>query len=117
MSLAPSDTGLTATIRPDRAAASMRSRAKATRFSKVGAAAQPSSITTSSGPEPARPAGLFHNGCAMARMISAATAMRKARIGQGVRAGSVSFEVSPMSRRSGGNTIRRGAGGVTRRRK
>ncbi len=115
MSLAPSERGLTATIRPDRAAASMRCLAKAMRLSNVCADAQPSSITTSMGPAPASPVRLFHNGCAMARMISAATAIRKTRIGQGVRAGSVSFEPSPMSRRSGGNTVRLGAGGVTRK--
>ena len=47
---------------------------------------------------------LFHNGSAMARMMSAPIASRSARIGHGVRAGVVSFGSSPMRSRSGGNT-------------
>ena len=83
-------------------------RAKSIRLSQAGAAANPSSITTSSGPDPESAARLFHSGSAMARMISAPIARRSARIGHGVRAGVVSFGSSPMSRRSGGNMARRG---------
>ena len=114
---APCDRGLMATTRPARAAASILCLANSTRFSKAGAAAQPSSMRTRSGPEPARPARLFHNGPAIARMISAPIARRSARIGQGVRAGSVSLGSRPIRSRSGGNNACRGLGGVTRKRK
>ena len=86
------------------------------RRSQAGAAGQPSSIASSKGPAPAPDVGeRFHSGPAIARMTSAAIAIRSASRGHGVLAGVASLALRPMSRRSGGNTAWRGRGGVTLR--
>ena len=61
MSCPPSERVWIATIRPLRAAPAARSRAKSIRLSHAGAAANPSSIRTRSGPDPDRAAKLFHS--------------------------------------------------------
>ena len=102
------------TRRFSRSASARRSVAAVCRRAQSRAAAQPSSITTASGPSPeSAPCGLS-SGCANARMISAAMRVRSRISHHGVRAGVSSRGVSPSSSRMAGNETRRGAGGVTR---
>ncbi len=72
MSCPPCDSGDDRHDSPAPVAAAALWRAKSIRLSHVGAAGQPSSIRTSSGPDPDGRQRLFHSGPAMARMISAA---------------------------------------------
>ena len=91
------------------AAAAVSRRAKSIRFSNVGAAGQPSSIRTSSGPDPRRRREMRHSGSAIARMIEGGDGRRSARIGHGVRAGSVSFVDKAEEKPQGRKRMRRGA--------
>ena len=102
------------TRRFSRSASARRSVAAVCRRVQSRAAAQPSSMTRTSGPSPgSAPRGLS-SGCASARMISAASTVRSRISHHGVRAGVSSRGVSPSSSRIAGNATRRGAGGVTR---
>ena len=112
---APWEIGAKATGRSARAAALAFSRASVSRFSHVGAAAKPSSMTISSGPlAPPAATSARRIGPAIARMTSAAINRRSSSSGHGVRNAVVSLGLRPSSRRTGGNNCRRGRGGVTR---
>ncbi len=71
-------------------------------------------MNSTSGPDPPASGGVPMLGPASAKMISAAVIKRNNSSQAGVRAGVSSALASPSSRRKGGKTTRRGAGGVTR---
>src|SRR5689334_19502723 len=87
----------------------------ASRASQFAAAVQPLSMKRTIGPLPGIGGGLPSSGSASATMTLAAATSRSSSSHQGVCAGVSSSPVNPKSRRSGGNTTRRGKGGVTRK--
>ena len=103
-----------ATARPACAAPRSTSAIVACALSQPCAAVQPLSTNSTSGPAPATCAERPSSGSASATMISAAAIRRSSSSHSGVRAGVSSLSFSPSSSRSGGNTTRLGAGGVTR---
>ena len=112
-----SEMGSNAVARPSRAAELSRSVTASKRWSQVGAAGQPSSRTTSTGPLPPSPGGKgFQRGPAMAKIISAARPRRSSNSHHGVRAGVSSFGFRSRMSFSGGKAIWRGRGGVMRSR-
>ena len=80
------------------------------------APAQPLSTTSTTGPEPDRAFSLLglSTGSASARMTRAAAAMRISVSHQGVCAGVFSRFSMPTRMRVGGNSMRRGRGGMVR---
>ena len=102
-----------------RAAVGFRARQQSSpvrmRVSQVEAAAQPSSIRSASGPDPPEVAtDGFHIGPAAAKISSAASDRRSSVSHHGVRDGVSSFGAISNSSRAGGNSIRRGRGGISR---
>ncbi len=102
------------TLRPARSARSSSVSAASLRRAQSFAAAQPLSITSRTGPLPAKAEPASRTGRASARMTSAAAIMRNAISHQGVRAGVSSVAFSPNRKRTAGKSSDRGAGGVTR---
>src|ERR1700744_1915304 len=114
MSGGVSDRGIRAMPRRSLSALEISSSAALTRASQLEAALQPSSIRMASGArEVEAPTGGFQIGPAAARMISAAAANRSAVNHQGVREGVSSFGAISNNSRVGGNSMRRGRGGIT----
>ena len=115
ISRAGSDSGKTATPRSSASARAINSSAVRSRASQLAAAAQPSSIMSSSGtPRLDVASGGFHNGPAAAMMTSAASVKRSRTSHHGVRAGVSSLGAISNSRRVGGKLMRRGRGGTSR---
>ena len=102
------------TVRPSRSARSSTASAAAMRRGQSTAAAQPSSITSSTGPLPGRPRPASSTGRASPTITSPAATMRSSSSHHGVRAGVSAVAARPSSSRTPGNISRRGAGGVTR---
>ena len=98
-------------------ASSMSASTYAIRFCQPGAAAHPSSRTTSSGPfeRPAFSPVLPSIGRATLRMMRAASASRRRMSHHGVWSGCSSFDINSRKSRKGGNAMRSGRGGVKRR--
>ena len=115
MSRDGSDSGTSAIPRRLVSALAISSSAALTRASQLEAALQPSSSRSTSGDElPANPVCGFQIGPAAARMMSAAAASRMAVSHHGVRDGVSSFGAMSNNSRVGGNSMRRGRGGITR---
>jgi hypothetical protein len=85
-------------------------------MSQLAAALQPSSSRITSGTRlpPARPVCGFQIGPAAARITSVAANRRNAVSHHGVRDGVSSFGAMSNNSRVGGNSMRRGRGGITR---
>ena len=115
MSRVGSDSGTSATPRRSLSAFAINSSAALTLMSQLAAALQPSSSRITSGVRPpATPVFGFQIGPAAARMISAAASRRRAVSHHGVREGVSSFGAMSNNSRVGGNSMRRGRGGITR---
>ena len=115
MSRVGSDKGTSATPRRSLSAFAISSSAALILMSQLEAELQPSSSRITSGArEPARPVCGFQIGPAAARITSAAAASRKAVSHHGVREGVSSFGAISNNSRVGGNSMRRGRGGITR---
>ena len=115
MSRAGSDSGTSATPRRSLSAFAINSSAALILMSQLEAALQPSSSRITSGAlEPARPVCGFQIGPAAARITSAAAIRRNAVSHHGVRDGVSSFGAMSNNSRVGGNSMRRGRGGITR---
>ena len=85
------------------------------RASQLGAAGKPSSIKSASGALLLEVAtGGFHNGPAAAMITSAASIKRSSVSHHGVRCGVSSRGAMSNRSRVGGNSIRRGCGGIRR---
>ena len=111
----PGAEGASTMVRPSRAARSIAASIASRRPGQCAAEAQPLSMTMRRGPSPAKlcRSGLS-TGRASARMIKAASSMRKAVSHQGLRAGSSSVVLRSFSSRVGGKTTSCGLGGVSR---
>ncbi len=115
MSRAGSENGTSATPRRSESALAISSSAALMRESQLDAALQPSSNRIIRGALlPARPVCGFQIGPAAARMTSAAAASRNSVSHHGVREGVSSFGAMSNNSRVGGNSMRRGRGGITR---
>jgi hypothetical protein len=115
MSRAGSDSGTSATPRRSLSALAISSSAALIRASQLEAALQPSSSRITSGCLPAAtPVCGFQIGPAAARMTSAAAASRSNVSHHGVRDGVSSLGAMSNNSRVGGNSTRRGRGGITR---
>src|SRR6516164_10317439 len=115
MSRVGSDSGIKATPRLSLSALAINSSAALTLASQLLAALQPSSIRIASGAlDPAAMVEGFQIGPAAARMMSAAAASRSAVSHHGVREGVSSLGAMSNNSRVGGNSMRRGRGGITR---
>src|SRR5579872_6074118 len=113
MSRAGSESGMSAMPRRSLSAFAINSSAALTRASQLEAALQPSSMTIASGArEVVAPTGGFQIGPAAARMTKAAAARRSAVSHHGVREGVSSFGAMSNNSRVGGNSMRRGRGGI-----
>ena len=111
-----SPSGITATPRLSASARATMSSAVRSRASQLAAAPKPSSISSAIGVAPVVVAtGGFHKGPAAARMTSVASVSRSNVSHHGVRAGVSSFGLMSNNSRVGGNSIRRGRGGMSRR--
>ncbi len=111
-----SPSGITATPRLSASARATMSSAVRSRASQLAAAPKPSSIRSAIGVAPVVVAtGGFHNGPAAARMTSVASVSRSSVSHHGVRAGVSSFGLMSNNSRVGGNSTRRGRGGMSRR--
>jgi uncharacterized protein (DUF58 family) len=115
MSRAVSDNGTSATPRRSLSALAINSSAALTRVSQLAAALQPSSSRITSGALlPPTPVCGFQIGPAAARITIAAAASRSRVSHHGVRDGVSSLGLMSNKSRVGGNSIRRGRGGITR---
>jgi hypothetical protein len=116
MSRAGSDNGTSATPRRSLSAFAISSSAALILASQLEAALQPSSSRITSGARlpPAAPVCGFQIGPAAAKITSAAASRRKAVSHHGVRDGVSSFGAMSNNSRVGGNSTRRGRGGITR---
>ncbi|MFK4513218.1 hypothetical protein ABIF20_000583 [Bradyrhizobium japonicum] len=115
MSRFGSDSGTSAMARRSLSALAISSSAALTLTSQCDAALQPSSNMIISGALlPAAPVCGFQIGPAAAKMTRAAARSRSAVSHHGVREGVSSLGAMSNSRRVGGNSIRRGRGGITR---
>ena len=116
MSRVASPSGTMATPRLSASARATMSSAVRSRASQLAAAPKPSSIRSAIGVAPVVVAtGGFHNGPAAARMTSVASTSRSRVSHHGVRAGVSSFGLMSNNSRVGGNSMRRGRGGMSRR--
>src|SRR3982074_3706081 len=115
MSRAGSDSGTRATPRRSLSAFAINSSAALIRASQLESALHPSSSRITSGAlEPASPVCGFQIGPAAAKITSAAANRRNAVSHHGVRDGVSSFGAMSNKSRVGGNSTRRGRGGLTR---
>ena len=115
MSRAGSESGTSAMPRRLLSALAISSSAALTLVSQLEAALQPSSSRINSGVlPPASPVCGLRIGPAAAKISSAAAARRSAVSHQGVRDGVSSFGAMSNNSRVGGNSMRRGRGGITR---
>src|SRR6185312_11033316 len=103
-----------ATGRPSRAAARNASVIASSRAFQSCAAIQSLSTNSTSGPVARAVLVSPIIGSASAKITSAAISNRNSSSHSGVRAGVSSVAESPSNNRNGGNTTRRGTGGVTR---
>ena len=97
----------TMTGRSSRSARSRMSAIAAWRAGQLRAAAQPSSTTSTRGPEPDSLAPGLASGCASARMISAAISRRSSSSQSGVCAGSLPSAAGPAAAGSPGSAAAR----------
>src|SRR5437899_10794027 len=115
MSRAGSDKATSATPRRSFSAFAINSSAALILASQLEAALQPSSSRIVSGALlPASPVGGFQSGPAAARVTSAAAVSRSKVSHHGVREGVSSFGAMSNNSLVGGNSMRRGRGGITR---
>jgi hypothetical protein len=111
-----SPSGMIATPRLSASARPRISSAVRSRASQLAAAPKPSSIRSAIGVAPVVVAtGGFHKGPAAARITSVASVSRSSVNHHGVRAGVSSLGLMSNSSRVGGNSMRRGRGGMSRK--